>query len=48
MANLRWKIELDPTRPRLLRTEQGVGYRLSTDDIPDAESESTEQMDGCA
>ncbi len=31
IANLRRKIEADPTRPRLLRTEQGVGYRLSTE-----------------
>ena len=29
MAELRKKIEADPTRPRLLVTEQGVGYRLS-------------------
>jgi two-component system KDP operon response regulator KdpE len=28
MANLRRKIEADPARPRLLRTEPGVGYRL--------------------
>jgi two-component system KDP operon response regulator KdpE len=28
MAQLRRKIEKDPTRPRLLVTEQGVGYRL--------------------
>jgi len=33
MANLRRKIEPDPTRPRLLRTEQGVGYRLSVQDV---------------
>ena len=31
MANLRRKIEADPARPRLLRTEQGVGYRLSAE-----------------
>ena len=31
MANLRRKIEVDPARPRLLRTEQGVGYRLSAE-----------------
>lgn len=31
MGNLRHKIEADPARPRLLRTEQGVGYRLSTE-----------------
>jgi two-component system, OmpR family, KDP operon response regulator KdpE len=28
MAGLRRKIETDPARPRYLRTEQGVGYRL--------------------
>ena len=32
MANLRRKIEADPARPRLLRTEQGVGYRLAAED----------------
>jgi len=34
MGNLRRKIESDPTRPRLLHTEQGVGYRLSTEESP--------------
>jgi two-component system KDP operon response regulator KdpE len=29
MANLRRKLEADPTRPRYLLTEQGVGYRLA-------------------
>jgi two-component system KDP operon response regulator KdpE len=28
MAQLRHKLEQDPARPRLLRTETGVGYRL--------------------
>jgi two-component system KDP operon response regulator KdpE len=28
MAELRKKVEADPARPRLLRTEPGVGYRL--------------------
>ena len=32
MAQLRHKIERDPTRPRLLTTESGVGYRLSEGD----------------
>ena len=31
MAQLRHKLEPDPTRPRLLLTEPGVGYRLKTD-----------------
>jgi two-component system KDP operon response regulator KdpE len=29
MAQLRRKVEPDPTRPRLLLTEPGVGYRMS-------------------
>ncbi len=32
MANLRQKVELEPARPRHLLTEQGVGYRLVTDE----------------
>ncbi|MGH7590986.1 MAG: winged helix-turn-helix domain-containing protein, partial [Gemmatimonadales bacterium] len=31
MAQLRHKIERDPTRPALLLTEPGVGYRLHTE-----------------
>ncbi len=31
MAQLRRKLEADPTRPALLRTEPGVGYRLKED-----------------
>jgi two-component system KDP operon response regulator KdpE len=31
VAQLRRKIEADPTRPRYLRTEPGVGYRLVTE-----------------
>jgi len=31
MAQLRHKLEADPTRPRLLITEPGVGYRLRSD-----------------
>lgn len=31
MAQLRQKLEQDPTRPRYLRTEPGVGYRLTTE-----------------
>jgi two-component system KDP operon response regulator KdpE len=32
MAQLRQKLERDSTRPRLLLTEPGVGYRLSSPD----------------
>jgi two-component system KDP operon response regulator KdpE len=28
MSNLRRKLEPDPNRPRYIRTEPGVGYRL--------------------
>jgi two-component system KDP operon response regulator KdpE len=31
VANLRRKIEPDPTQPRYLLTEQGVGYRLASE-----------------
>ena len=31
MLQLRRKLEADPTRPRYLRTEPGVGYRLATE-----------------
>jgi len=31
MAQLRHKLEADPTRPRLLITEPGVGYRMRSD-----------------
>jgi two-component system KDP operon response regulator KdpE len=32
MAQLRRKLERNPTRPRYLRTEPGVGYRLTTEE----------------
>ena len=32
MAQLRRKLEEDPTRPKYLRTEPGVGYRLTTEE----------------
>jgi two-component system KDP operon response regulator KdpE len=31
ISNLRRKIESDPTRPRYIVTEPGVGYRLCAD-----------------
>jgi two-component system KDP operon response regulator KdpE len=31
MAGLRRKIEDDPAQPRYLLTEQGIGYRFSTE-----------------
>jgi two-component system KDP operon response regulator KdpE len=34
MAQLRHKLERDPTRPRLLLTEPGIGYRLREADQP--------------
>jgi two-component system KDP operon response regulator KdpE len=33
MRKLRQKIEADPTQPRLLLTELGVGYRLVTPEM---------------
>ena len=35
MLQLRRKIEADPTEPRYLRTESGVGYRLTTESVQD-------------
>jgi two-component system KDP operon response regulator KdpE len=32
MANLRHKLEPDPSRPRYLITEPGIGYRFVPDD----------------
>jgi two-component system KDP operon response regulator KdpE len=31
ISNLRHKIEPDPSRPRYIHTEAGVGYRLHSD-----------------
>lgn len=31
MGQLRHKLEADPARPKLIRTESGIGYRLLTD-----------------
>jgi two-component system, OmpR family, KDP operon response regulator KdpE len=35
MLQLRRKLERDPTRPRYLRTEPGIGYRLATEYLPE-------------
>ncbi|MEO8028274.1 MAG: response regulator transcription factor [Bryobacteraceae bacterium] len=40
VSNLRRKIELDPSRPRLIITEPGVGYRLRTE-APDPAAHPT-------
>jgi two-component system KDP operon response regulator KdpE len=40
MLQLRRKLEADPTRPRHLRTESGVGYRLITEHFPPSWRES--------
>jgi two-component system KDP operon response regulator KdpE len=37
MAQLRHKLEQDPTRPRLLLTEAGIGYRLRESEQPAGE-----------
>ncbi len=34
MLQLRRKLEVDPARPKYLRTEAGIGYRLMTEHIP--------------
>jgi two-component system, OmpR family, KDP operon response regulator KdpE len=36
MLQLRRKLESDATRPRYIRTEAGVGYRLATEHFPDS------------
>lgn len=39
MGQVRVKLEEDSSRPQLIRTEQGLGYRLIPEDEPTAESE---------
>jgi two-component system, OmpR family, KDP operon response regulator KdpE len=41
MLQLRRKLEADPARPRYLRTESGVGYRLATEYFPESWREET-------
>jgi two-component system KDP operon response regulator KdpE len=36
MLQLRRKLEADPTEPRYLRTESGIGYRLTTEFVQDS------------
>jgi two-component system, OmpR family, KDP operon response regulator KdpE len=36
VKNLRGKLEPDPRRPRYLVTEVGLGYRLRSDEPPQA------------
>jgi two-component system KDP operon response regulator KdpE len=37
IRNMRAKLEPDPSRPKYIVTEAGLGYRLRLDDPPDAE-----------
>jgi two-component system KDP operon response regulator KdpE len=36
IANLRNKIEIDPTRPKFIQTETRIGYRFRVDNDPDS------------
>jgi len=40
MRSLRAKLEPDPSRPRYLLTETGLGYRLCTDELSQAWADS--------
>ena len=40
MSNLRRKVEPDPSKPRLIRTEPGVGYRITAEPQTDESLET--------
>jgi two-component system KDP operon response regulator KdpE len=46
MFQLRRKLEADSARPRYLRTEPGIGYRLATEYLPDSWKEEAEEDEG--
>jgi DNA-binding response OmpR family regulator len=44
ISNLRKKVELDPSRPRWIRTVRGFGYRFTPDSLTDDESGEPEHQ----